>query len=389
MRKSENDTQKKKDNVENASENDAQKKKNNVGNTPETVPKKLGRKPIVKANKEPKILKKRGRKPKIKKEPNVPKVPRKRGRKPKTKTFSVVKNEKPFDLTTINEKIILHLPIYKKDICDEDTVVFKNIFTERENILKKIKDKPPRNQIKNKRFINFTESDDDLLESLTNTNKMIISEINKRDKTVDESEDNERVIEILSGFIKLTDKKEWPTNTEIPCWWCRLTYKSVPRCYPIKKVNKIYHVHGCFCSFNCAFAYIIDNCINKTWEKISLLQSLYRDMTGEDKVLVAALPWKVLKKNGGDMTEEEYKRDFEKSDRSFRVVEPPMISIITKIEIRKKERAEDNKNKHIPLDSRRVKRAKDNLRIKREIPLVRNRSSFIQSMKLKTVYCDK
>ena len=68
-------------------------------------------------------------------------------------------------------------------------------------------------------------------------------------------------------------------KTNVRCWWCTLPFDNVPCGIPHHHVDNVFHVYGCFCSFNCALSYAINfpKKFTNLWNKISLLHLLYKN----------------------------------------------------------------------------------------------------------------
>ena len=212
------------------------------------------------------VKKKRGRKPKIKNpEDVIPHVPKKRGRKPKGGkiiTNQEINNNNPF----VKTNIILHLKCNLKDInhnSNNDNTEFLNSLD---------------NYDTNKKYdINFkTLSNEPIIETRDiNKNNIIID---KKDETVSPKEkiNNKEIWKKLKELQNelhdnnISDKKS-------SCFWCTYDFDNPAIYIPKFKINKNYSVYGCFCSPQCATAYLMNENVDTSvkFERYQLLNYLY------------------------------------------------------------------------------------------------------------------
>lgn len=349
-------------------------------------PKKRGRKPKQPNNDviqddnvdiEQKIPKKRGRKPKnnIEDPSDKLKIPKKRGRKPKEKLFNIVKKSIDSNINT-NESIILHLPItldelttnedeisnvlnYNPNIPDEP-VPYNNLI--KENSTKQVhpynnednfmllqsnsEQSPPNNtdsninnqfeslfsnenlsSINNNSNIDI-ESNTDLTDTLnTQTN----SQTNTQTNTQTNSQTNSHVMYSMNQFNIANNNNNWPKKTDIHCWWCCHSFNTVPVAIPTKYCNDSFTVYGCFCSYNCAMAYIFNTYNLNTWEQYSLLKLMYYKTTNLNTDIKCAPKKEILTKFGGTVDINSFRKSFTLYNLSYRYITPPMTSIISHI----------------------------------------------------------
>lgn len=78
--------------------------------------------------------------------------------------------------------------------------------------------------------------------------------------------------------------EQWPSQTDVCCWYCFHPFDSIPVPLPIKYDDRrnIFDVMGYFCSFGCAKTY-----------------NLNRLSVGKDRActLLSLLKWKILLRN--------------------------------------------------------------------------------------------
>ena len=127
---------------------------------------------------------------------------------------------------------------------------------------------------------------------------------------------------------------EWPKKTEIACWWDGHQFDNMPIGLPHKMVQNKLLVTGCFCSFECSMAHIVDKVRDKKWEKIALLNMMYRVINGKDETIEPAPPKEILIDYGGKMTIEKYRQRSCTKMISYDIVIPPIVSLQPQIEER-------------------------------------------------------
>ena len=323
----------------------------------EIIKKKRGPKP-KNLNKEVEKVapKKRGRKPKNKtNEVKVPnKLPKKRGRKPKEVISNIIKN------IIKEEPIILHLPIkcnYNNDIyipkpfidIDKFNSKYKNIINTSEIIDINIKEENVVNKFN---------------KLCTEYSNIII----ERDK----------VFPIFLEFNEYNNKQTWPDATNIDCLWCCHSFDKFPFGIPIKKCEDIYYMFGNFCSAECATSYNFDNNnSHESYERYSLINYLY----SEKGKIKSAGPRLSLKKFGGQLSIIEFRKNNTIYNKNYKLLLPPMISIIPLIEednlIDNKINFDNNDNESLYIDNK--------LKLKRSKPLPDSFNTLENCMNLKLV----
>jgi hypothetical protein len=234
-----------------------------------------------------------------------------------------------------------------------------------------------------------------------------------------------KLVSALCEFADANRRKEWIKNTSIWCRWCVHPFSgppiSIPKCY----INKTFFVSGCYCSYNCAAKHLFyRGDINDTnkWSYYNLLHLLRKQILGIDETtrIKLAPPQDTLKIFGGHLSIEDFRNatsDDCKYNKLYNIIEPPMVSIIPTIEettypnntvdmrllnTSSGMRSQSNmkyaapknesyissnrwgKNKpFIPIDKDRMKRAIDNLKIKRKTPLLEKKKTLLHYMNLK------
>jgi len=245
------------------------------------------------------------------------KNPRRRGRKPKDKVYSITKIDEIKTVETPDENIILHLPLTKEDIENIDI----NSIVGKSNIIEPM----PYEEVSNYSELNYLENKN--MSEMTNFEEL--SQVNDSD---DKKLVKRNLKNIMFEFIDGNNRKEWVKNTNISCLWCCNQFDTIPCAIPEKMIKDKFYVSGCFCSFNCAAAYNFNEKTYNMWERYSLLNLLYQKMYNVPimKIKIAP-PRQVLKMFGGFMTIEEFRKNF-LTNNIYKIVIPPMISLIPRVE---------------------------------------------------------
>jgi hypothetical protein len=140
------------------------------------------------------------------------------------------------------------------------------------------------------------------------------------------------------------------------CFWCTCEFDS-PAIYIPKSVLKdMYNVYGCFCSPECAAAFLMNESIDTStkFERYHLLNSLYGKIYKYEKsIKIAPNPYYLLNKFYGNLSIQEYRKLFQ-SDQMIYVVNKPLTHILPEL-------YEDNNdfllnNKIIPTNSVNLKK---------------------------------
>jgi len=274
---------------------------------------------------------------------NIIKVPRKRGRPRKNDTLKINVKKDVKKIPDEEKEIILHLPISLRDIdmndlsdFDEDDTINDSTMlalsddenvTATKNIYDVTKELNEKNQI-------IRKLKDELLE-----NKIIIDEFNLSNKNVGDSCVTKMCVPMIDST---TNKPLIPKKTDIVCWWCTHCFNTVPTYLPDHYHNSKYYVFGNFCSDNCACSYNFSMGDYKVRERNSLLKQIRNDLNDTDKIIkdiVPAGPREILKKFGGPIDIDKYRKNFENSSKEYRFMVPPMISIMPTVETLIKEKS--------------------------------------------------
>lgn len=276
------------------------------------------------------VKKKRGRKPK-----NAPKSenvkvkgpPKKRGRKPKG--GKIVKTLTDVNKNHIMKKtnIILHLKCSSSDIDlnESDIMKFKPEFLNIQNKNTNIKFNELQNQEE-------TTEKKDVWEKLTTLKKRL-------------------------HFNNVSEKRS-------NCFWCTCPFDNPPIYIPKQERNGMMEVYGCFCSPECAVAYLKREPIDTStlWERYSLLNNVYSNIFNyEHNIKPAPNPYYLLDKFYGNLSIKEY-RKLLNNQQLLLVVDKPLTKVLPELF------EENNDMPTIYSNLLTDKTNKKNLRLHRKLP---------------------
>ena len=246
---------------------------------------------------------------------------KKRGRK--RKEIQDIKDKNLIYINSINEEtLILILPITLDDINNKEYIICN------ENEIK------PYDDDEDKQNIITDEYDDD----------------NSGYKTYYDKTKIIKIYDILKSFkLNQNNHRNWRIKTDTVCWYDCHAFNSIPISIPIsynsvKNIlgnhNSYFKVYGCFCSFNCAKAYLHHgNPLYYNSQSLPLLSFLYKSINklnsnntiNKFKDIQIAPPRELLTTFGGYLNIEEYREKFN-TNTEYNIIKYPMISEITQIE---------------------------------------------------------
>ena len=162
----------------------------------------------------------------------------------------------------------------------------------------------------NKKYdINFkTISNEPILETRDINKNNIIIEKNET-ASLKEKTNNKEIWKKLKELQNelhnnnISDKKS-------SCFWCTYDFDNPAIYIPKFKINKNYSVYGCFCSPQCATAYLMNENVDTSvkFERYQLLNYLYGKIYNYDKnIKPAPNPHYLLDKYYGNLSIEEYR----------------------------------------------------------------------------------
>ena len=196
-----------------------------------------------------------------------------------------------------------------------------------------------------------------------NSNNFALNEIQEQYKSEDDYEyedehkDNDirevwkklKVLEHNLHVNNICDKKS-------ACFWCTYDFDNPPVYIPKHHIKESYHVYGCFCSPECATAYLMEENIDSSskFERYYLINHIYSKIYNYKKnIKPAPNPFYMLEKYYGNLTIQEY-RSLLRNERLFLIVDKPLTRIMPELH-------EDNddfiiNNKVIPSNTYQLKK---------------------------------
>jgi hypothetical protein len=170
----------------------------------------------------------------------------------------------------------------------------------------------------NKNEYKFDEFDSEQNIILTNTNT------NEKPLNV-ETKEIWKKIKILEHNLhnNVSDKKS-------ACFWCTFDFDNPSIFIPKYQIKDTYHVYGCFCSPECAVAYLMEENIDSSikFERYSLLNNIYSKIYEYTKnIKPAPNPHYMLDKFYGNLSIQEY-RNLLKSHRLYLMIDKPLTRIL-------------------------------------------------------------
>jgi len=253
-------------------------------------------------------------------------ITKKRGRKPKGGKI-VLQMLPNLNISESKPNIILHLKCSLKDLQND---FFSNNSLEsfhfpsgkndlNYEIIKNEKDVSiiPSHFIMNDKENIETDIDNDSVENetvLTNNNDT--KQIWKKLKQ----------LEYSLHINNISDKKS-------ACFWCTYDFDNPPVYIPKHYIKDSYHVYGCFCSPECATAFLMEENIDSSakFERYQLLNHIYSKIYQYNKnIKPSPNPYYMLEKYYGNLTIQEY-RSLLKNERLFLIVDKPLTRILPEL----------------------------------------------------------
>ena len=186
-----------------------------------------------------------------------------------------------------------------------------------------------------------------------------------------------KVLPILLEYSETNKNKEWPTSVSSSCFWCCEPFDCVPVGIPIKKLNNTFYMYGNFCSPECAAAYIFNEkkYMNDCWEKYSMLNLIY----GNNQPIKMAPSKICLKKFGGRLTINEFRNICTRLNKSYKVLLPPMVSVLPMIEEININDDSNNIDMFL-LNKEHINKANEEYRLRRNKPLPDSKNTLESCM---------
>jgi hypothetical protein len=116
------------------------------------------------------------------------------------------------------------------------------------------------------------------------------------------------------------------------CFWDTCEFDTPPIYIPAMCLNGIIYVYGCFCSRECAIAYLMKEHIDTSvrFERLQLFNSIYCMYSDNATIKPASDPHYILDKFYGNLTASQY-RSLYRHGRSFLVINKPITKLMPEL----------------------------------------------------------
>ena len=276
--------------------------------------------------------KKRGRKPKKKNDGVETKVPKKRGRKPRGGKIVSKSTDINKTLSNVETNIILHLK------CNTSELEKKTFSMLNSKYNPKISQPDPFSLNSNQKLNTLTFENINENESSLNTITTFKKDLHKPlsvNNKVKEINCNDN-IDIKEIWKKLSNLKYQLHFNCLPdkrssCFWCTCPFDNPAIYIPSKIRNGVYDVYGCFCSPQCAVAFLRNEQLDHSvlWERYSMINDLYGKIFGRN-IKPAPSPYYTLNKFYGNLSIQEY-RKLLNNDKLLMIVDKPMSKVLPEL----------------------------------------------------------
>jgi hypothetical protein len=284
------------------------------------------------------------------------KVHKKRGRKPKGGKIIINNNAQVAD--TVHEyNIILHLKCGEHDLVHNNFLSSIN-YDPTVHVVETFQfenSKDLNYQIINNENDNENEKDNSKnINNINNNNNTFIGVIDFNNKGNNNNNNNTIIKSNKNNMIKSNEPEEfdytkhlWKKIKELTinlhknniqdkksdCFWCTCPFDNPPLYIPKYELNNIYYCYGCFCSPECATAFLFKETIDTStrFERYHLLNHIYCKIYNYTKnIKPAPDPYYTLNKYYGNLTIQEY-RLLLKNERILIVVDKPLSRILPEL----------------------------------------------------------
>ena len=150
---------------------------------------------------------------------------------------------------------------------------------------------------------------------------------------VDNSDVNIKEIWVKLDQLKKKLRHNNVSDKKSACFWCTCTFDNPAIHIPIKYENNSYEVYGCFCSPECAVAYLKNENIDAStlWERYSLINNIYSKIYNYTiNIKPAPNPFYTLDKYYGNLSIKEYRKLLQ-NDKLLMIVDKPMTKILPEL----------------------------------------------------------
>lgn len=273
----------------------------------------------------------------------TPQVAKKRGRKPKG--GKIIKQSNYFPNTNESKtNVILHLKCFMKDLHTNNSESIIDGFSFPNNICSLKYDNLENNNMNNSMI--HSNIGNICIESETNNscckenNHVLFDNKNYNGYDGYDGDDDEtckegnfrdiwKKIKIIKQNLHINNVE----NNRSACFWDTHKFDNPPVYIPKYYMDDTYHVYGCFCSPECAVAYLMQENLDSSvkFERYQLLNNIYSKIYEYNKnIKPAPNPYYLLDKYYGNMNIQEY-RALLSSERLFLITDKPLTRIMPEL----------------------------------------------------------
>lgn len=260
----------------------------------------------------------------------VEKVHKKRGRKPKGGKI-IMENDNTDEKTEQEPNVILHLKCKLSDIqsneqednsINEKSSNNNNITKSDNSSITQIQYNP---NVENIVSFNYNESSFQKVQS---------EELFQNNDELPENEnDATKQIWKKINALKFNLHKNNISDKRSDCFWCSHGFNNPPIFIPKCKIKESYDVYGCFCTPECAVAFLMKENIDSSlrFERYQLLNNIYGTIYNHEKnIKPAPDPYYLLDKYYGNLSIQEY-RKLLNNDQVLIVVDKPLTHVFPEL----------------------------------------------------------
>tara|TARA_Y100001970_G_C14038362_1_gene752347 strand:+ start:70 stop:1053 length:984 start_codon:yes stop_codon:yes gene_type:complete len=243
-------------------------------------------------------------------------IPKKRGRKPKGGKI-IIENKEKKENITLEPNIILHLKCFLKDI-DSQNNELSNSQTYNPNV---------------ENIVSFNYNNEQNFHELYE--KKIESNVINNNDDDDSEENNDNIKDIWKKLnnLKVNLHKNNISDKRSACFWCTHNFNNPPVFIPKYKVKDSYEVYGCFCTPECAVAFLMKENIDSSirFERYQLINNVYGKIFDYEKnIKPAPDPYYLLDNFYGNLSIHEY-RKLLRNDQILIIVDKPLTHVFPEL----------------------------------------------------------
>lgn len=251
---------------------------------------------------------------------------KKRGRKPKGGKLVDAKDLPKKQNILVKPNIILHLQCFlsdlKKQVSMENTVDAYNEHSQTLNF-------SSVHQVEEKNYQSHTNTLEDVGPSPDET-KQLVDRLHELDNYLRHIQKNSDDVNNVVAHETI-EKMEHHSA----CFWCTCEFHTPSIYLPKHEVNGRYEVYGCFCTPECAAAYLFEERIDQSvkWERYALLNYLYKNVYEQSKPFhPAPEPRYLLNKYFGTLSIDEY-RALLRTGKHMMVIDKPITKVYPEVHV--------------------------------------------------------